>query len=120
MRYKKNRQEPDLQKELNSMAKGDSSTLDLSKREEKKSQKYFSILNELKDDKNFEAFFDNFMQLKQRCELEGGVVLQMEKEDDFGNIEYKLKLVNPPFDRVEHLTTQMKFRLEVRSPLYVY
>jgi GTPase len=37
----------------------------------------------------------------------------MDKEDDFGNIEYKLKLVNPDLDRVEHLTTQMKFRLEV-------
>ena len=29
----------------------------------------------------------------------------MEKEDDYGNIEYKLKLANPTFDRVEHLIT---------------
>ena len=37
----------------------------------------------------------------------------MEQEDDYGNIEYKLKLANPSIERVEHLTTQMKFRLEV-------
>lgn len=37
----------------------------------------------------------------------------MEKEDDYGNVEYKLKLANPSLERVEHLTTQMKFRLEV-------
>lgn len=34
-----------------------------------------------------------------------------EQEDDHGNREYKLKLVNPSVDRIEHLTTQMKFRL---------
>ena len=28
-----------------------------------------------------------------------------------GNIEYKLKLVSPSDDRVDQLTTQMKFRL---------
>ena len=39
----------------------------------------------------------------------------MDKEDDFGNIEYKLKLANPTLERVEHLTTQMKFRLEVKN-----
>lgn len=37
-----------------------------------------------------------------------------EPESDFGNIEYKLKLVDPTYDRVEHLTTQMKYRLKVR------
>jgi GTPase len=37
----------------------------------------------------------------------------MDCEDDYGNIEYKLKLVQPTLERVEHLTTQMKFRLEV-------
>ena len=40
-------------------------------------------------------------------------MLYVDEEDDFGNIEYKLKLVNPTLERVEHLTTQMKFRLEV-------
>ncbi|CAM9693756.1 unnamed protein product [Scytosiphon promiscuus] len=32
-------------------------------------------------------------------------------EDDEGNVEYKLKLVNPPLDRLEHLFTQMNWRL---------
>jgi len=41
----------------------------------------------------------------------------MDKEDDYGNIEYKLKLANPSIERVEHLTTQMKFRLEVSIPI---
>ena len=30
---------------------------------------------------------------------------------NLGNIEYKLKLINPSDDRVDQLTTQMKFRL---------
>ncbi|KAH3846837.1 GTP-binding protein 2-like [Dreissena polymorpha] len=33
-------------------------------------------------------------------------------EVEEGNIEYKLKLVNPSQERVEHLVTQMKWRLE--------
>ncbi|CAN0182816.1 unnamed protein product, partial [Laminaria digitata] len=33
------------------------------------------------------------------------------EEDDEGNVEYKLKLVNPPLDRLEHLFTQMNWRL---------
>lgn len=34
------------------------------------------------------------------------------KENDDGKIEYKWKLVNPTADRIEHLTTQMKYRLQ--------
>ena len=34
-----------------------------------------------------------------------------EEELDFGNIEYKLKLVNTSKERIEGLITQMKFRL---------
>lgn len=33
-------------------------------------------------------------------------------EEEEGNVEYKLKLVNPSEFRVEHLVTQMKWRLE--------
>ncbi|CAM9499158.1 unnamed protein product, partial [Ectocarpus sp. 8 AP-2014] len=33
------------------------------------------------------------------------------EEDDEGNVEYKLKLVNPPLARLEHLFTQMNWRL---------
>jgi len=37
---------------------------------------------------------------------------QMSPENDTsGNVEYKLKLVDPTPDRIEHLTTQMKWRL---------
>jgi GTPase len=32
-------------------------------------------------------------------------------ESDYGNTEYKLKLDNPTLNRVDHLTTQMIFRL---------
>lgn len=33
-------------------------------------------------------------------------------EPEQGNIEYKLKLVNPSCQRFEHLVTQMKWRLK--------
>ena len=31
-------------------------------------------------------------------------------EVEKGNVEYKLKLVNPPAERIEHLITQLKWR----------
>lgn len=34
------------------------------------------------------------------------------EEDDEGNTEYKLKLVKPTDDRLDHLATQMKFRIK--------
>lgn len=37
---------------------------------------------------------------------------RLEPEVEEGNVEYKLKLVNPTPHRVEHLVTQMKWRLE--------
>ena len=33
-------------------------------------------------------------------------------QDEEGNVEYKLKLINPTEKRLEHLVTQMKWRLE--------
>ena len=69
--------------------------------------------SEFKDDKNFEAFFGRFLDLQQKCDLEKITTQEYAKEQYFGNIEYKLKLANPDLDRVEHLTTQMKFRLKV-------
>lgn len=83
----------------------------------------FSVLNVVKDDKNFDAFFGRFLELQQKCDLEKITTQEYAKEQYFGNIEYKLKLANPDLDRVEHLTTQMKFRLKVfkihyRSILY--
>lgn len=35
----------------------------------------------------------------------------MKPEDDYGNEEYKLRLINKPQDRIEQLTTQMRFRM---------
>lgn len=40
-----------------------------------------------------------------KCDLENKPIEHMVKEDDNGNAEYKLKLVNPTLDRVDHLTT---------------
>lgn len=67
----------------------------------------------VKDDKNFEEFFKNYNVLQQICDVEQTIITEYEKEKYYGNIEYKLKLANPDLDRVEHLTTQMKFRLDV-------
>ena len=39
------------------------------------------------------------------------IVQSFEKEEDYGNIEYKLKLIKPSEDRLSHLATQMKFRI---------
>ncbi|KAJ3207914.1 GTP binding protein [Dinochytrium kinnereticum] len=44
-----------------------------------------------------------------RERINGNVLPQ--EVDDEGNVEYKLKLVNPPPERLEHLITQMKWRL---------
>ncbi|MCG3252821.1 MAG: hypothetical protein KAX09_03165, partial [Candidatus Heimdallarchaeota archaeon] len=37
---------------------------------------------------------------------------KLDKESEEGNIEYKLKLIDPTATRFEHLVTQMKFRLQ--------
>jgi len=37
---------------------------------------------------------------------------QLEQEDDEGNIEYKLKLVDPTPERFDRLVSQMKFRID--------
>jgi GTPase len=38
--------------------------------------------------------------------------LLLPAEPDNGNVEYKLKLDSPNMARIEHLTTQMAFRLK--------
>jgi len=50
--------------------------------------------------------YDNYV-LKPHDEIE-----HLPQEDDYGNVEYKLKLVHPNQERIEQLTTQMKFRLQ--------
>lgn len=39
------------------------------------------------------------------------VLKEVKAESDKGNMEYKLKFDNPTLNRVTHLTTQMRFRL---------
>lgn len=41
-------------------------------------------------------------------------------EEEEGNVEYKLKLVNPSSSRLEHLVTQMKWRLEEGNGEAIY
>ena len=41
-------------------------------------------------------------------------------QEEEGNIEYKLKLVNPTPTRLEHLVTQMKWRLEEGNGEAIY
>jgi hypothetical protein len=74
---------------------------------------FFGIWN-LLDQKECETTLESFLNeayegyiLKPKNQIE-----RLTQEDDYGNIEYKLKLVNPTSDRVAHLTTQMKFRLQ--------
>jgi GTPase len=61
--------------------------------------------------------------LKKQYEEEIGSDRKIERlvcEDDYGNREYKLKLVNPAPERVQQLTTQMKFRLEEGNGEAIY
>ena len=37
--------------------------------------------------------------------------MEIKAENDYGNVEYKLKVDSPTLNRVDHLTTQMIFRL---------
>lgn len=50
--------------------------------------------------------YENYV-IKAKDEIE-----HLAREDDYGNVEYKLKLVHPNQERIEQLTTQMKFRLQ--------
>jgi len=45
-----------------------------------------------------------------------GPVKYLPPEPTEGNIEYKLKLINPSQSRFEHLVTQMKWRLREGKP----
>lgn len=41
-------------------------------------------------------------------------------EPQFGNIEYKLKLINPSKQRLDHLVTQLKWRLNEGNGEAIY
>jgi GTPase len=47
-------------------------------------------------------------------------IIPLNQEDNEGKIEYKLKLVNPTPDRLNHLTTQMKYRLQEGNGEAIY
>ncbi|KDR21701.1 GTP-binding protein 2 isoform X1 [Zootermopsis nevadensis] len=47
----------------------------------------------------------------ETCDVHGDITDQLPPEPQVGNVEYKLKLVNPSKQRFEHLVTQMKWRL---------
>lgn len=65
-------------------------------------------------------------QQEDECLKENGnIVLDFEQgilppEPQLGNIEYKLKLINPTTQRFEHLVTQMKWRLREGKGEAVY
>lgn len=59
------------------------------------------------EDPRFTELFEEYMKLQINAEQE----LLLPEEPDNGNVEYKLKFDGPNMARVEHLTTQMAFRL---------
>lgn len=65
------------------------------------------------------------MQEDECIKENGNIVLDFEQgilppEPQLGNIEYKLKLINPTTQRFEHLVTQMKWRLREGKGEAVY
>ncbi|CAN0453741.1 unnamed protein product, partial [Discosporangium mesarthrocarpum] len=43
-----------------------------------------------------------------RWVFKGGLARDVSPEDDEGSVEYKLKLVDVPLERLEHLCTQVE------------
>ena len=67
-------------------------------------------------DPEFLAIYERFNELKEEQDLipEDQVVVEdLIAEDDYGNIEYKLKLCDLSMYKVRSRTTQMAFRLTV-------
>ena len=64
----------------------------------------------------FQALYEVFMTHCATAEQE----LNLHEELDDGNVEYKLKFDSPTMARVEHLTTQMHFRLNEGHGLAFY
>lgn len=65
---------------------------------------------QIEDETPFEIGLEAFIQREYSTEAKNRIE-ELDPEDDYGSTEYKLKLVNPSKERLEHLTTQMKFRL---------
>ena len=47
-----------------------------------------------------------------KVNMDDDIVDRLPPEPEQGNVEYKLKLINPSSERFEHLVTQMKWRLK--------
>lgn len=73
-----------------------------------------SLLSIFENDEHYQLKSDNtnksFISSKSSLLAIDKTVLPPEREQ--GNVEYKLKLINPSPNRLEHLITQMKWRLE--------
>lgn len=64
-------------------------------------------------DPEFEKLFNDYQQMAEEVDEAGVLMADLPKEDDAGNIEYKLRLVNLTVEKVRSRTTQMYFRLKV-------
>ena len=73
-------------------------------------------MGKVQGDPNFRSFYEHFLSLKSEAVKD---LNQLEEENDLGNIEYKLKFANLSLDRIQHRTTQMKFRLDVRKHVFI-
>lgn len=64
-------------------------------------------------DPEFEKLFTDYQLMAEEVDEAGVLMADLPKEDDAGNIEYKLRLVNLTVEKVRSRTTQMYFRLKV-------
>ena len=67
--------------------------------------------NEEESEQPLEDYVTELYEMKSMVK-EGKNIEDFIEEDDEGNTEYKLKLVRPSDDRLDHLATQMKFRIK--------
>ena len=59
-----------------------------------------------------EEYVSQLYDRKEKEGRDGRLIQSFIEEDDEGNIEYKLKLVGPTEVRLDHLATQMKYRIK--------
>ena len=71
--------------------------------------------NQIISDPEFEKLFNDYQVMAEQVDEAGVLMSDLPKEDDAGNIEYKLRLVNLTVEKVRSRTTQMYFRLKVSS-----
>ena len=65
----------------------------------------------------FQAVGTVWVRTRIRSSHSEGDFNSLPPEPQMGNVEYKLKLVNPTAQRLEHLITQMKWRFVYCSVL---